>query len=33
MLEIGMKAPDFTLNDPSGKPVTLSSFAGQRVVF
>ena len=32
MLEIGMKAPDFTLNDPSGKPVTLSSFAGQRVV-
>ncbi len=32
MLEIGMKAPDFTLNDQNGKPVTLSSFAGQRVV-
>ena len=32
MLEIGMKAPDFTLPDKDGNPVTLSSFLGQRVV-
>ena len=32
MLEIGMKAPDFTLPDKEGKPVTLSSFLGQKVV-
>ena len=32
MLEIGMKAPDFTLPDKDGNPVTLSDFLGQRVV-
>lgn len=32
MLEIGTKAPDFTLQDQNGKAVTLSDFAGNRVV-
>ena len=32
MLEIGMKAPDFTLPDKNGNPVTLSSLRGRRVV-
>ena len=32
MLEIGMKAPDFTLSDKDGKPVSLSDFAGRKVV-
>ena len=32
MLEVGMKAPDFTLNDKDGKAVSLSDFAGRRVV-
>ena len=32
MLEVGMKAPNFTLPDKDGKPVSLSDFAGQRVV-
>ncbi len=32
MLEVGMKAPDFTLNDKDGKPVSLSDFAGKKVV-
>lgn len=32
MLEIGTKAPDFTLNDQNGKTVSLSDFAGKRVV-
>lgn len=32
MLEAGMKAPDFTLPDKDGKPVSLSDFAGRRVV-
>ena len=32
MLEIGAKAPDFTLNDQNGNPVSLSVFAGKRVV-
>lgn len=32
MLEIGTKAPDFTLQDQNGKAVTLSDFAGKRVV-
>ena len=32
MLDIGMKAPDFTLNDQNGTPVSLSSFLGKRVV-
>ena len=32
MLEVGMIAPDFTLLDKDGRPVTLSSFRGKRVV-
>jgi len=32
MLEVGKKAPDFTLPDKDGNPVTLSSFAGKKVV-
>ena len=32
MLQADMKAPDFTLNDKDGNPVTLSSFRGQKVV-
>ena len=32
MLEIGAKAPDFTLNDKDGNPVSLSDFAGKKVV-
>lgn len=32
MLEKGMKAPDFTLSDKGGNPVSLSDFAGRRVV-
>lgn len=32
MLEIGMKAPDFTLNNKDGKSVSLSNFLGQKVV-
>lgn len=32
MLEVGTKAPDFTLPDKDGNPVTLSSFLGKRVV-
>ena len=32
MLEIGTKAPDFTLPDKDGKPVSLSDFAGRKVV-
>ncbi len=31
-LELGKKAPDFTLQDQDGNPVKLSSFKGQRVV-
>jgi thioredoxin-dependent peroxiredoxin len=31
-LEPGDKAPDFTLPDPSGKPVSLSDLRGHRVV-
>jgi peroxiredoxin len=30
--KIGDKAPDFTLNDLEGQPVSLSSFAGKKVV-
>lgn len=30
--EVGKPAPDFTLNDLDGKPVTLSSFKGKTVV-
>ncbi len=32
MLTIGDKAPDFTLNDKDGNPVSLSDFRGQTVV-
>lgn len=32
MLQIGQKAPNFTLLDKDGKEVTLSSFLGKRVV-
>ena len=32
MLEIGMKAPDFTLFDQNGAKVSLSDFAGKKVI-
>lgn len=32
MLEVGIKAPDFTLQDQNGNMVSLSDFAGKRVV-
>lgn len=32
MLEVGAKAPDFTLLDKDGKTVSLADFAGRRVV-
>ena len=32
MLEVGMKAPNFTLNDKDGKAVSLSDFIGTKVV-
>ncbi len=32
MLKPGTKAPDFTLNDKDGNPVTLSAFAGKKIV-
>ncbi len=32
MLEIGMKAPDFTLLDKGGNQIALSDFAGKKVV-
>ena len=32
MLSVGMKAPGFTLNDANGIPVSLSDFAGKKVV-
>ena len=32
MLEIGQKAPDFTLRDKNGKDVSLSDFIGKKVV-
>lgn len=31
-LKPGVKAPDFTLVDQDGNPVTLSSFRGRRVL-
>jgi peroxiredoxin len=32
LLSVGSKAPDFTLSDPSGKPITLSSLKGKVVL-
>ena len=32
MLEVGMKAPEFTLNDKDGQAVSLSDFKGKKVV-
>ena len=32
MLEVGSKAPDFTLDDQDGNPVSLSNFKGQKVL-
>lgn len=32
MLKEGTKAPDFTLNDKNGRPVSLSDFSGKKVV-
>ena len=32
MLEVGMKAPEFTLNDGSGNPVSLKDMEGKKVV-
>ena len=32
MIELGMKAPDFTLKDKNGNDVSLSSFLGKKVV-
>ncbi len=32
MLNAGMKAPEFTLLDQNGSPVSLSAFAGKKVV-
>ncbi len=32
MLEAGMPAPNFTLSDQDGEPVTLDSLRGSRVV-
>ena len=32
MLQVGMAAPDFTLPDKDGNPVSLSDFCGRRVV-
>ncbi len=32
MLAVGTKAPEFTLTDKDGKPVSLSDFKGQKVV-
>ena len=32
MLEVGMKAPDFTLPDKTGQQVSLADFAGKKIV-
>ena len=32
MLEVGTKAPEFTLPDKDGNPISLSDFAGKKVV-
>src|SRR6187431_3372357 len=31
-LAVGDKAPDFTVTDPTGKPITLSNFRGKLVL-
>jgi len=33
MLQVGDPAPDFTVPDHMGNPVSLSDFAGKQVVF
>ena len=32
MLQVGMKAPDFSVHDHDGNTVTLSDYAGKKVV-
>ncbi|MFM2375683.1 MAG: hypothetical protein RLZZ165_780 [Bacteroidota bacterium] len=32
LLEVGSKAPDFTVNDQDGNPVSLTNFLGRKVV-
>lgn len=32
MLKVGDKAPDFSLNDKNGQPVSLSDFRGKKIV-
>ena len=32
MLDVGQKAPDFTLSDQNGSNVSLSDFLGKKVV-
>ena len=32
MLEVGMKAPEFTLPDKDGTPISLSDFLGKKIV-
>ena len=32
MLLEGIKAPDFTLDDQDGNPISLSDFAGQNIL-
>ena len=32
MIEVGSKAPDFTLKDQNGKAATLSSLKGKRIL-
>ena len=32
MLKVGSKAPDFTLDDQDGNPVSLNNFKGQKVL-
>ena len=32
MLQVGSKAPDFTLDDQDGNSVSLSNFKGQKVL-
>jgi peroxiredoxin len=33
VVELNKKAPDFTLNDFNGNPVSLSDFEGEKYVF